>query len=552
MQFMRSSKRIVPAGLAASAMLLLVLTACTGGAAPGADGAQAATAAAQHRGDASGIAWHQGDVDSAFAAAAAAHKPILLYWGANWCPPCQQLKSTVFVRPDFIARSRSFVPVYLDGDDAGAQKLGEQFRVTGYPTLVVLDSGRHELMRIAGGLDLGQYAAVLDSALADLEPAADLLSAAAAGRALDAEQCRRLAYNSWELSDRDDAEDARLAQQLPIAAQHCPANARIDRARLQIFAARFASRVESEALKADRPPSAVLHQRLDDLDQVLRNERTAVAVADALQYLDEDCFRAVKAGGATATPWLGRFVRTMDAAASDPDFAEADQLGTIGSKLEAIKTINGAIPAGVARAARARVAAALVESQAPYVRSGIINAVLPIYDLLGQNDRAYTVVKGELKRTATPYYYKADLGDLAEQLGHNDEAIQWFAEGYAEAVGPATRFQWGVSYASSLLRLRPTNVARIRDVTGAVLAELDGPDRIYRRARIRLARLDKALRKWNQDSNGAHAEVLVTLRTRMQQICVKVPQSEPARQTCDAFLAGALLESAARRPPKGL
>src|SRR3954468_8496413 len=118
--------------------------------------------------DAPGIDWFGGEVGAAFDAAKSAHKPILLYWGASWCPPCQQLKSTVFSRSDFIAKSRLFVPIYLDGDDAGAQKWGDAFNVSGYPTVVVLDSDRRELMRIAGGMDLSQYAGVLDSALADV------------------------------------------------------------------------------------------------------------------------------------------------------------------------------------------------------------------------------------------------------------------------------------------------------------------------------------------------------------------------------------------------
>src|SRR5215211_6711451 len=39
-----------------------------------------------------GIAWFHGDVDAAFAAAKAANKPVFLYWGAEWCPPCAQIK----------------------------------------------------------------------------------------------------------------------------------------------------------------------------------------------------------------------------------------------------------------------------------------------------------------------------------------------------------------------------------------------------------------------------------------------------------------------------
>ena len=90
-----------------------------------------------------GVAWQQAgaqaDVDQAFAQARAEHKPLLLYWGASWCPPCNQLKATLFNRQDFIERSRAFVPVYIDGDSPGAQKLGARFKVRGYPTMVLFN-----------------------------------------------------------------------------------------------------------------------------------------------------------------------------------------------------------------------------------------------------------------------------------------------------------------------------------------------------------------------------------------------------------------------------
>lgn len=516
----------------------VVSVACSP-ASPPAAAAPPGTAAHRHD-DAPGIDWFAGEVRDAFAAAKREHKPILLYWGAAWCPPCQQLKSTVFARTDFIARSRLFIPVYLDGDDAGAQKWGEQFRVSGYPTLVVLNADAQELMRIAGGMDLPAYASVLDTALADLEPAATLLTAAGAGQMLDRGRCRRLAFNGWELDNNaDTVASATLARQLDAAAARCPASARVERARLQIFAANFATRAEAEALKNQQPPSAALRPHLDAVSAILADERIAVEVADALQYLDQNYFRAVKAGGASAGTWLTRFARVMDAAAADPDYAEADQLGAVGSKLIAIKTINGSLPAGAVRAAQARVDAALAEVQIPYMRSGIINAALPIFDALGRNEQAYRIVRGELGRTATPYYYEADLAELAEGLGRKQEALNWYERSFSEARGPATRFQWGRRYAISLLRLQPDDAARIQGVTAQVLGELDGQDRIYRRARTSLEALDRALRKWNADSNGAHHEVIDSLRDRMQQICVKIPKAEPAHASCAAFLASA-------------
>ena len=45
------------------------------------------------------IVWYSGSVESAFAAARAQNKPVFLYWGAKWCPPCHELQATVFSRP---------------------------------------------------------------------------------------------------------------------------------------------------------------------------------------------------------------------------------------------------------------------------------------------------------------------------------------------------------------------------------------------------------------------------------------------------------------------
>ena len=88
-----------------------------------------------------GVAWvtasADADIERAFAQAKAEKKPLLLYWGAKWCPPCNQLKATLFNRQDFIERSRAFVPVYVDGDQPGVQKLGTRFAVRGYPTTIV-------------------------------------------------------------------------------------------------------------------------------------------------------------------------------------------------------------------------------------------------------------------------------------------------------------------------------------------------------------------------------------------------------------------------------
>ena len=523
--------------------LPIVLAGCSpqespNGASTGRGPGAAASHATHAHADTPGIQWFDGSVEQAFEAARSSRKPILLYWGAVWCPPCQQLKATVFSRPEFIAKSRLFVPVYLDGDGEGAQKWGEQFRVSGYPTVVVLDADRHELMRIAGGMDLSLYATVLDNALADLQPVAELLAQVGAGKPLDESRCRRLALNSWLLDELPPEDQiAARSRQLATAAASCPSSLATERARLVVVSAALLAKSEGKALKQGAAPSAALQASVAAVGQVLADERRSVAVADVLFSLGDDFFLAVKASRDSAK-WLASYVRTMDAVAVEPAYAEADQLAAIWAKLHALKAAGAATPGGAVRGATARIDAALAGQQTPYVRTSIVNSVLNIYDVLGQNERAYAVAKEEMQHSATPYYYMGDLGDICESLGRKEEALDWYARGYEGAQGTATRFQWGEQYAAALVELRPGDAETIGKVTAQVLGELDGPDRIYRRARIRLERLDKALRGWNEASKGAHAPVLASLRGRMQQVCARIPPAEPARGSCDAFLAG--------------
>jgi thiol-disulfide isomerase/thioredoxin len=523
-------------------LALLIQVVATGGqAAPAAMADPAATqpVSAAHA-DGPGIAWFSGSVEQAFAAAKAQNRPVFLYWGASWCPPCQQLKATVFNRPDFIRTTQLFVPVYLDGDEPGAQKWGETFKVAGYPTLVVLNAQRAEIARIAGSMDLSQFASVLDSALSDLQPASKLLTRAA-NQPLTLNECRRLAYNGWILEPPDLAVPARLAKQLPSAAAHCPADANAERARLQIVAAYYAT-ADAAHEPAGRPASAALKARIGDVLAILAQPQLADSVADVLKWLDESFFHALAAEQPRLVPTvLAEYSAAMDSNADDSRYAAADQLGAVAAKLAAIKALGpgGSIPKPAIAAANARIDAALAASQLPYMRSGIINSALHIYDEADENELGYTLVKGELDHTATPYYYELDLADLCEALGRKDEAVTWLARAYRESQGAATRFQWGAIYASGLMRMQPERTDEIATVTGQVLDELGGPDRIYQRARLRLGTLDKDLRAWNDAAKGAHKDVLHTLHSRMQQICGKIPAAEPARQSCDAFLARA-------------
>jgi thiol-disulfide isomerase/thioredoxin len=487
------------------------------------------------------IAWYNGSVESAFAAAQAARKPVFLYWGAQWCPPCHELKATVFSRPDFIEKLKLFIPVYLDGDDPGAQKWGDKFGVTGYPTVLVLRADHSELARISGGLDLSQYSQVLDSVLGDVRPVETILAALKSGgaRPLSHDDCHRLAYYGWDLADEVNARFSALATTLSQAAARCPVDTETDKARLIVTAASLAADGEEEALAAGKPPGQRLDRLIGQVDAILKNPTLANSISDAIADLDESFFQAVaKAHPADAAGWDQRYASVMDAAAADSRFSVADHLYFLDARLAATKALDPQhrIAAQLGVQANQRIDAALAGKLDEHARASVVNAALNILELLGDDVRAYAITRQQMAQSKSPYYYMLDLASLEEKHRHPDAAVNWLAQAYAQSQGAATRFQWGTDYLLGLIRMKPADDATIRSAGLEVLGELAGPDRIYRRTRDRLQRLDRALEKWN--AKGDHSATIAALRERMAGICTQIPKTDPASATCRGFLAG--------------
>ncbi len=521
--------------VAAGLVLAGTLAAATGAATP---------ARALHDARPPGVAWFGGSLPEAFAAAADQRKPVFLYWSAVWCPPCQELKATIFQRRDFLDRLSLFVPVYVDGDAAGAQVIGDQFHVSGYPTVVILRADRAELERVSGGMDLARYAEVLDAALAQARPARDLLAALhadGAGAALAAGDCRQLAYNGWQL---DDAWMLRpqslgpLALDLERAAARCPAALRVERARLQLAAVAAASAAAPDAAGGTPVPEP-LRTLAPRVGPLLSDRQLALAVGDALVHLPAAYFHAAVALDPASRPVLrARWFALMDALARDGRYSAADRIDALRSKLVAARALDpgGRIPAPLGRQVRQHIDAALAREHEPYARASVVNSALNALYELDDEARAAAVLYGEIRTAAHPYYYMADMAELEEKRGHREAAIDWFARSYREAQGPATRFQWGVGYVRGLVRLAPQDDAAIRDASLAVLGDLAASGDLHGRTRRSLDRLDAGLRDWNRD--GMHADAVAAVRTRMQGICAQLPATDTARSGCSGFLAG--------------
>jgi thiol-disulfide isomerase/thioredoxin len=498
----------------------------------------AASTAAVHLPE--GIAWFDGDVDAAFAAAKAAGKPLFLYWGAEWCPPCAQIKATIFNRREFQERSHLFVPVYLDGDTPSAQKHGETFGVVGYPTMILFRSDGREITRLPGGVDVERYATILDVALADARPVADLLEGVRRGDVLSHNDWRLIAYHSWGTdAGRTVREADRIATFRQLAAR-CPVELEADCARL-FFEYLYGA---ADAEKAGAQPFSGLEraEARERLLVLLGKPSVLQANVQNLQYGAKDVVGLLSDEGSPergdlTAAWTKALDR-LENGEVDTVLSAPERLNLIRARVQIARLEAPAAPLPAALLDQARTAVAKVDAETRdgYAREAAINAAANLYWEADLDEEANRLLTTELTRSASPYYFMLSLAELAQKTGREDEAVQWLARAYADAKGPATRFQWGTSYLVGLLEMTPDDTQRIERAGLDVIGELDNsPDAFYQRTRTRLEQLNTRLLDWG-NKDDERARVIETLRARTAQICRGLPEGDEGRRSCESFL----------------
>ncbi len=488
------------------------------------------------------VAWVKpvgADIAPIFAQARAANKPVFLYWGAVWCPPCNQIKATVFNRQDFIERSKLFVPVYLDGDTPGAQKLGAQFKVRGYPTMILFKPDGSELTRLPGEVDAARYMEVLGLGLAAGGSVKESLSAAlgSGGATLVPEAWRLLAYYAWEQDEAQLLPAKEHAGVLHKLAQVCPVVLPEIAARLEVKS------VVSAAL--DKTPLPDTAAALNRVQQVLREPALARENFDALvNYAAEMVGVLTPAGSAGRSALQSSWAKLLEQFSLDASLSRADRLSALSArialaKLDLPKGDQPVLSAALLTQVREAAAAADKNTSSTYERQAVIPNAADVLSEAGLLDESDALLKAELPKALSPYYHMLVLAANARARGDKTGALDWSERAWNESKGPATRLQWGSGYVNRLIELTPNDAARIEKAATGVLAELEAvPETFYERNRRGLEKMGQRLLAWNV--KGQHAGVIRKLSQQLDTVCAKLPAQDEARAACGGvFKVGA-------------
>jgi hypothetical protein len=486
-----------------------------------------------------GVAWFEGDIDAAFALSRQQDKPLFLYWGAEWCPYSAHLESSVFSRPEFIAQADRFIAVRIDGDDGDGPRLGQRFKLRGYPNTVLFAADGSEISRLPSGMTTADgYLQALDAALSAERSTRQIVDAALADDAtLDGDDWRALTNYAWFIDQQQVLGERDPAATLLALAERCPP-AQVEASRALHLQALMT------ALSGADPTAtaAILPKALPLLEQVLSDPQLSREQIALLGYAVSGSLAALGTDQSAERERLqAQALQTMQQLAQDPAVPTRERLLI---QIEAIKLTRhsaGAapLPEAIINATQQLAAEADRITTDATERRAVIGAAAGALAAVGLGAEAEALLQAELPRSQAAYHLMAALAHYAGQREDAAAVLQWQRNAYRSGIASG-RLHVRLRSAANLLRYlttkAPEQIVEITEAADRLLDIAAADAAAFHPVNQRLWQGTlQGLTAWAEQAQQQAA--IEAMRARMTELCAAIADGDPAQSTCHATLA---------------
>jgi protein disulfide-isomerase len=471
------------------------------------------------------------------AEAAESDRPLLVYFGAEWCGPCRMLETTVFNQPEIQAALAPFRAVYIDGDAPDALESMERFNVKVFPSLVAIAPDGKETGRMTGSAEKRDFLAFLATATLAEGPAA-MLARIDAGENLTAQQ--------WKLLSQIDVQFVALVQE----------NDETGQADLHLLQGRLAKAVEMIEGR-DQPLDAVTDAwiRLKSLivDSVSSKPAGSIAAHRALldKVLDDASLRTALEGpllgfseeilayleptaGGSKRNLAHRLLDAMEGAYARAEASLPWKMEILQLTLPLLEFGSDRIDADKARLAE-RAEEALKQAADPRSRLAVIGSVAHVLRRTGREFRAEAAVRETLSIAPESYWLNASLAGYAKQRGDAEAAVTLAERAYRASLSHKDALAYGPSWIEALIDRDPKQVGTIAAAADEVLQGASASKDVFRGWHADYwPQFAATLGTWGAADKPARSATLAGFARLFDALCTRVKNDAAASKACQA------------------
>jgi thioredoxin-related protein len=457
-----------------------------------------------------GIDWKTESVEKAIKEASKDHKPIFLYWGAVWCPPCNQIKKTVFETREFKKIIKKYIAVYLDGDTNEAQLWADKLKTKGYPTMLIMSENGQELFRLPTGITPKEYIELLTRLSDELQNIKEIVKKPI--EKLSPIEWSVLGAHSWSQDDTT-LEDKKSFFQNYF--EKIPDGHSISKSRL--FFNFMEQIIENSKTLNEKEKYQNYFKELIKDDQLIQNNINFISSYSKqiteLLLSNEEIQKLLP-------DFYDRLWKITEIKLITPD----DRLSIFVPIVDIEKLLHGHLSDKTKRKITEIALKASKEAKGDFERQALVDRAISLLIKIENLNDAKKISLKELKISKTPFYFMSNLAMIAKEEKKGLEAVNWSYKAWQISSGKNTRFRWGVSYLSYLLEFEPKNFKRINQDSNLILTEALSDSEAFMGAnKLRFSKIKNKIDSWKKDQEAD----FIKLKTNLKGICDKaINQSE--------------------------